>query len=153
MLRISTRGRYALRAAVELAAHADDEPVLRRDIAERQGISANYVAQLFRPLCAAGLVEAIKGPGGGYRLARRPAMIRAGDVVRAAEGPIAVVECCLPEKALACERREGCPTRPLWMELSRIMTDYLDSVTLKDLCASPESLDPLAPGSSMERGG
>ena len=153
MMRISTRGRYALRAAVELAAHTDDGPVLRRDIAERQGISADYVAQLFRPLCSAGLVEAIKGPGGGYQLARHPATIRAGDVVRAAEGPIAVVECCIPDKTPSCDRRDNCPTYPLWMKLSEIMTEFLDSVTLKDLCDDTEPFEPLGPEQSLEEEG
>jgi Rrf2 family iron-sulfur cluster assembly transcriptional regulator len=67
MIRVSTRGRYALRAMVDLTLHADERAVLRQDIAECQGISANYVAQLFRHLHAAGLVDGVKGPGGGYR--------------------------------------------------------------------------------------
>ena len=83
MIRVSTRGRYALRAMVDLALHADGEPILRQDLAERQGISADYVAQLFRPLHKAGLVEGVKGPGGGYRLARTAAEITASDVIKA----------------------------------------------------------------------
>jgi Rrf2 family iron-sulfur cluster assembly transcriptional regulator len=91
MMRISTRGRYALRAAVDLALHAGGGPVSRRDIAARQGISADYVAQLFRQLRKVGLVEGVKGPGGGYRLVRDAATIGAGDGVRAVEGAIAVM--------------------------------------------------------------
>ena len=85
-MRISTRGRYALRAMVDLALHVDEGPVARCDIAKRQGISADYVAQLFRRLRAAGLVEGVRGPGGGYTLARDATTICAGDVVRAVEG-------------------------------------------------------------------
>ncbi|MBN1814918.1 MAG: Rrf2 family transcriptional regulator [Anaerolineae bacterium] len=132
-MRVSTRGRYALRAMVDLALHADGEPVLRQEIAERQDISADYVAQLFRPLHKAGLVEGVKGPGGGYRLARDAAEITANDVIRAVEGPVAVVHCALPEDD-SCNRAEGCATHLLWTRLSAVMTEFLDSVTLQNLC-------------------
>jgi Rrf2 family protein len=125
---------------VDLARHADgDEPVLRQEIAERQDISADYVAQLFRPLQKTELVEGVKGPGGGYRLARDAAEITAGDVVRAVEGPIAVVHCTLPEDD-SCDRVEGCATHLLWTRLSAVMTEFLDSVTLQDLRDEAEQL-------------
>ena len=139
MIRISTRGRYALRAMVDLALHADGEPVLRQEIAERQSISADYVAQLFRPLQKAGLVEGIKGPGGRYRLARDAAEITAGDVVRVVEGPVALVRCALPEDD-SCDRAEKCATHLLWTRLSAVMTEFLDSVTLQDLRDEAEQL-------------
>lgn len=139
MIRISTRGRYALRAMVDLALHADGEPVLRQEIAERQSISADYVAQLFRPLQKAGLVEGVKGPGGGYRLARDTAKITTGDVVRAVEGPVAVVHCALPEDD-SCERASQCVTHLLWKRLSAVMTEFLDSVTLQALCDEARQL-------------
>jgi Rrf2 family protein len=139
MIRISTRGRYALRAMVDLVLHADGEPVLRQEIADRQGISADYVAQLFRPLHKARLVEGVKGPGGGYRLARDAAEITAGDVVRAVEGPVAVARCALPEDD-SCARSEKCATHLLWTRLSAVMTEFLDSVTLQDLCDKEEQL-------------
>jgi Rrf2 family cysteine metabolism transcriptional repressor len=140
MIRISTRGRYALRAAVDLALHADGDPVSRRDIAARQGISADYVAQLFRQLRKAGLVEGVKGPGGGYRLVRDAVTISAGDVVRAVEGAIAVVQCVAPDEAPACDRMDGCVTRLLWGRLSAVMTEFLDSVTLQDLSDEARNL-------------
>jgi Rrf2 family cysteine metabolism transcriptional repressor len=140
VIRISTRGRYALRAMVDLALHADEGPVLRQDIAERQEISADYVAQLFRHLHAAGLVEGVKGPGGGYQLARDAATIRAGDVVRAVEGPVAVVHCTLPGNEPSCNRVDRCVTHLLWKRLSAVMTEFLDSVTLRDLCDGARQL-------------
>ena len=140
MIRISTRGRYALRAMVDLALHAGEGPVLRQDIAERQEISADYVAQLFRRLHAAGLVEGVKGPGGGYQLARDAATIRAGDVVRAVEGPVAVVHCTLPGDEPSCSRVDRCVTHLLWKRLSAVMTEFLDSVTLRDLCDDARQL-------------
>jgi len=143
-MRISTRGRYALRAMVDLALHASGGPILRQDIAERQGISADYVAQLFRRLRAAGLVEAVKGPGGGYRLARGAEMIRAGDVVRAVEGPVAVVHCTIPGDEPTCQRVGRCVTHLLWKRLSETMQEFLDSVTLKDLCDEARQLSGIA---------
>jgi Rrf2 family protein len=135
MIRISTRGRYALRAMVDLAQHSDGRPVPRQEIAERQEISADYVAQLFRHLQSAGLVDGVKGPGGGYRLARDAATISAGDVVQAVEGPVAVVACVLagPDGAPACNRVDRCATHLLWQRLSEAVAQVLDSVTLKDL--------------------
>jgi Rrf2 family cysteine metabolism transcriptional repressor len=142
VIRISTRGRYALRAMIDLALHADEGPVLRQDIAERQEISADYVAQLFRRLHAAGLAEGVKGPGGGYQLARDAATIRAGDVVRAVEGPVAVVHCTLPGPGdePSCNRVDRCVTHLLWKRLSAVMTEFLDSVTLSDLCEEAQQL-------------
>ena len=139
-MRISTRGRYALRAMVDLALHAGEGLVSRQDIAGRQEISADYVAQLFRPLHAAGLVEGVKGPGGGYRLARDAATISAGDVVRAVEGPIAVVHCVEPGDEPSCNRVDRCVAHLLWKRLSATMTEFLDSVTLKDLCDEARQL-------------
>ncbi len=133
-MRISTRGRYALRAMIDLALHTDEGTVSRQDIVARQAISSDYVAQLFRRLQAAGLVEGVKGPGGGYRLARDAASIRAGDVVRAVEGPVALVHCVAPNDTPSCNRVEHCVTRLLWKRLSETVTEFLDSITLRDLC-------------------
>ena len=140
MIRISTRGRYALRAMVDLAQRADEGTVLRRELAERQELSADYVAQLFRRLGAAGLVDGVKGPGGGYRLARGAETISAGDVVRAVEGPIAVSHCVEPGDEPACNRVDRCVVRPLWKRLSEVMSEFLDSVTLQDLCDQARQL-------------
>jgi len=139
-MRISTRGRYALRAMVDLALHAEAGPVLRQDISTRQEISPDYVAHLFRQLCAAGLLEGVKGPGGGYRLGREAETIRAGDVIRAVEGPVALVHCTLPSDEPSCNRVDGCVTHLLWKRLSKVMAEFLDSVTLEDLCEEVSNL-------------
>jgi Rrf2 family protein len=123
---------------VDLALHDAEGPVLRQEIANRQDISADYVAQLFRPLHSAGLVEGVKGPGGGYRLARDATAITAGDVVRAVEGPVAVVHCTLPDDESPCNRVDRCVTHLLWKRLSAVMTEFLDSVTLQDLCVEAQ---------------
>ncbi len=140
MMRISTRGRYALRAMVDLALHAGEGPASRHGIAVRQAVSADYVAQLFRELRAAGLVEGVKGPGGGYRLTRDAATIRVGDVVRAVEGPIAAVDCTIPSDEPSCDRVDRCVAHLLWKGLSEAMAEFLDSVTLKDLCDQAQHL-------------
>lgn len=126
---------------VDLALHADEGPVARQDIAVRQDISADYVAQLFRLLHEAELVEGVKGPGGGYRLVRDPATITVGDVLRAVEGPVAVVHCVLPSDEPSCNRVDHCVTYLLWRKLSAVMSDFLNSVTLQDLCDEARQLE------------
>lgn len=133
MIRISTRGRYALRAMVDVAQHEDGSPVPRRAIAERQNISADYVAQLFRELAEAGLVEGVKGPGGGYRLARTADGITARDVVEAVEGPLALADCVVSEEDRPCTRMDRCATHLLWKRLSEAISEMLASVTLEEL--------------------
>ena len=141
MIRISTRGRYAMRAMVDVARHANGAPVPRQEIAERQNISSDYVAQLFRDLAEAGLVEGIKGPGGGYLLARPAARITAQDVVEAVEGPVALVHCVVPGEDPPCSRVDRCATHLLWKELSEAMTNILSSVTLEDLGNKADQID------------
>lgn len=133
-MRLSTRGRYALRAMIDLALHADEGPVLRSDIADRQEISADYVEQLFVKLRKAGFIESVKGPGGGYTLAKSADQIRAGDIIRTVEGPIALVHCVAPGQEAVCHRVDSCVTHLLWKRLSDKVAEVLDSVTLKDLC-------------------
>lgn len=140
-MEISTRGRYALRAMLDLALHGGTRPMLRHDIAARQEISAEYAAQLFRMLRSAGLVRAVKGPGGGYALARDPSQIRVGDVLRAVEGPLRVAHCVDPHSYIQCPRSEGCVARQLWKELTDVITRFLDSITLQDLCRRAQGLE------------
>jgi Rrf2 family iron-sulfur cluster assembly transcriptional regulator len=128
---------------VDLAQHGYNGPVARQDICERQKISPDYTAQLFRRLQSAGLVEGVKGPGGGYRLTRDPTLIRAGDVVQAVEGPVAVVPCALPDSSeeSGCGRVARCVTHSLWKQLSETMAEVLNSVSLKDLSDQADLLD------------
>ena len=133
-MQISTKGRYALRAMIDLGLHMDQAPVLRKDIAERQEISLHYIAQLFVELRKAGLIESVKGPGGGYVLAQDADKIRVGDIIRAVEGPIALVQCVGPNPEDACQRMDGCAAYLLWKRLSETIEEVLDSVTLKALC-------------------
>jgi Rrf2 family protein len=140
---------------IDLALYADEGPVLRSDIAERQEISAHYIVQLFVKLRRAGLIESVRGPGGGYILAKSAEQIRAGDIIRTVEGPIALVHCVAPQQEAACHRVDGCVTHLLWKRLSDKVAEVLDSVTLEDLCdqarelegaLSNRSCDPLLQG-------
>jgi len=140
-MRLSTLGRYALRAMVDLAQHEGQGPVLRQDIADRQEISSNYLAQLFAKLGRAGLVKSIFGPGGGYVLARSAAEISAGEVLRAVEESLSPVYCVDCEQEDMCHRAEGCPTRPLWVRLGKQLSQTLDAITLAELCKQPYPAD------------
>ena len=142
MIRVSTQGRYALRAMIDIGLHQDRGPVPRQDIAARQEISANYVAQIFRKLTSAQLLLGIKGPGGGYKLAKPCEAIRASDILQAIEGPLALVHCVMNEDdGKACSRTVHCATHRLWTRLSLTMKEYLDSVTLKDLIDESAELE------------
>jgi Rrf2 family protein len=133
-MQISTKGRYALRALIDLGLHMDQGPVLRKDIAERQEISSDYIGQLFVELRKTGFIESVKGPGGGYVLAQDADKIRVGDIIRAVEGPIALVQCVGSNSEDACHRMDSCVTYLLWKRLSETIEGVLDSITLKDLC-------------------
>jgi len=139
-MQLSTVGRYALRAMVDLAQHRDQEPVQRKDIAARQEISNDYLAQLFLKLKKAKLVESVRGPGGGYVLAQSATEISAGDVLRAVEESIRPVHCVENGQDERCTRADGCPTRVLWARLGDAVVRVLDSTTLAELCEEPARL-------------
>ncbi len=132
-MKLSTKGRYGLRAMVDLAQHKDEGPVAVHSIAERQGLSDRYLEQLMVPLKKAGLVKSVRGAQGGYTLARGSEKIIVGDVVRALEGPIAPVECVSEEFPDECARSEECVTRIVWTKMRNAITEALDSFTLADL--------------------
>jgi Rrf2 family cysteine metabolism transcriptional repressor len=130
-MKLSTRGRYGIRALLDIALHRGEEPILLRDIAQRQQISLRYLDHLITPLVAAGMVRSTRGTGGGIRLARRPDEIKLSEVMQLLEGSIALVDCVSDPDI--CERASICATRDLWEELKRAMSGVLESVTLQDL--------------------
>ena len=133
-MRLSTVGRYALRAMVDLALYNDGGPVLCREIAARQEVSNQYLSQLFLKLRRADLVRSVRGPGGGYVLARNASEISAGDVLRAVEEKLGPVFCVDDTVEATCHRADGCPTHWLWGKLGDAISMVLDSVTLAELC-------------------
>lgn len=131
MLRITTKGRYALRAMLDLANNETGSPITREDIAGRQELPATYLAQLFATLTKAGLVKSVRGPGGGYVLGRPAGEITAGEIVRTVEGPVVTVACVADVGS--CDRTGHCSLRGLYAGLGQAIETYLDSITLADL--------------------
>lgn len=133
-MKISTRGRYALRMMIYIAGKGDGATVTLREISESQEISMKYLEQLVAPLVAAGLITGHRGARGGYSLKRPAAEISAGDIIRASESSIAPVA-CLEEGFGRCPRAGACETIDFWKGLENVIATYIDSVSLEQLCA------------------
>jgi len=130
-MKLSTRGRYGTRALLDLALQEGEEPVLLKDIAQRQQISLRYLEHLITPLVTAGILRSTRGPRGGILLAKPPEEIRLSEVIQLLEGSIAPVDCVNDPKA--CPRSSLCATRDIWIELKNLMNGVLQSTTLQDL--------------------
>lgn len=135
-MNISTKGRYAVRAMLDLALQSGDGPTLIKDISKRQEISVLYLEQLLTRLKAAGLVRSTRGPKGGFRLTRLPSQIRIGDILQTMEGSTAPVSCV--DNAMLCSRADSCVTREVWAEMKQAVDEVLESTTLQDLVKQEE---------------
>lgn len=129
---ISTRGRYALRVMIELSSRREDGFTPLKEITAAQGISQKYLESIMTVLSKSGYVEAQHGKGGGYRLSRDPGDYTVGSILKLTEGSLAPVA-CLESGSPVCGRAESCKTLPVWVELDRIVNDYLEGVKLSDL--------------------
>lgn len=129
-MRLTTKGRFAVTAMIDLALRSDDGPVTLAGISDRQKISLSYLEQLFGKLRRHALVDSVRGPGGGYCLARPAREITVADVVRAVDEPLDATQCGGKEN---CKDEERCMTHELWTTLSAKMYEYLTSVALSDL--------------------
>ncbi len=130
---ISTKGRYALRVMLELAKYPSGEYIPLGVIAESQKISEKYLESIIVVLSKAGYVDGLRGKGGGYRLNRSVSEYTAGSILRLVEGTLAPVSCLIEGSTNKCSRAGHCKTFPMWEHLSKIINNYLDSVTLADL--------------------
>ena len=139
-MKISTKGRYALRLMLDLAMDTSGEPVRIKDVAERQEISVKYLEQIVSILAKAGYVRSIRGPQGGYRLAREPEDYTVGMILRLTEGSLTPVECAETEPG-ACSREDTCVTRKLWKELDEAIRSVVDKYTLEDLVQWQHGMD------------
>jgi Rrf2 family iron-sulfur cluster assembly transcriptional regulator len=126
-MRLSTKGRYAVTAMLDLAIHHAEGPVTLAGISESQGISLSYLEQLFARLKKHGLVQGLRGPGGGYRLSRQPEEISVAEVITAIGEGIDVTQCAGNEN---CQGGERCLTHELWTKLGQEIYDFLDNITL-----------------------
>ncbi|MCP5372485.1 MAG: Rrf2 family transcriptional regulator [Hyphomicrobiales bacterium] len=133
-MRLSTKGRYAVMAIVDLAFHSDGKPVALADVAARQEISLSYLEQLFGKLRKGGLVKSVRGPGGGYLLSRPAGETRVADIITAVDEPIKATRCS-PGAPSGCHNdKSRCLTHDLWEELGNQIYLYLSSVTVDDIC-------------------
>lgn len=132
VMRISTKGRYALRLMLDLALHDHGDPVRIKEISERQGISNKYLEQIISSLTKAGFVRSLRGPQGGYRLTKQPEQYTVGMILRLMEGSLAPVA-CLDDEETFCTREDDCVTLILWKKLDEAIKGVVDTVTLGDM--------------------
>jgi Rrf2 family protein len=143
-MKLSTRGRYGTRAMLDVALHGAEGPVHLKDIAERQQVSKKYLEHLVSRLEAAGLLRGVRGAGGGVSLTRPPSEIKLSEILLTLEGPTALVECV--DNPDWCQRSGSCATREIWMQMGQLMSDFLGSKTLEDLCHLQREKEQAAPG-------
>ncbi len=134
-MKLSTKGRYAVTAMMDLAIHDREGPVTLADISQTQGISLSYLEQLFAKLRKRGLVEGVRGPGGGYRLARMPHQITVAEIITAVDENVDVMRCHGDGN---CQDGVRCLTHELWAELSNRLYEFLDGITLDQFVERPE---------------
>jgi len=131
MLRLSTKGQYGVRAMYEVAKAGSVGPVTIKEISEKQDVSVAYLEQILNKLRKAGIIQSVKGPGGGYMLARDPEKISIGQILKELEGPVAITSCLDPSEG--CVRVDSCVTHLLWKSLGDNIERFLDSMSLQDL--------------------
>ena len=141
-MRVSTKGRYALRMMIDIAEQRVDEWIPIKDISERQGISLKYLEQIVTNLTRAGLLRSGRGSGGGYMLTKTPDKYTAGEILRAIEGKLTPVA-CLDDEINQCERSNCCQTLGFWTGLYQVIDDYVNSVTLQDLLKPQNVVTPI----------
>ena len=136
-MKISTKGRYALRLLLDLAVYDTGEPVSLKDIARRQDISEKYLEQIISILNKAGYVRSVRGANGGYILRKKPEEVTVGMILRLTEGSLAPVACVTDEGE--CEREQDCVTIYVWRRLNEAINEVVDGITLADLVAMQEA--------------
>jgi len=143
-MRLSTKGRYGVRAMFDLTMHRSAGPISVKSISRRQGISINYLEQIFNQLGRAGLIQSIRGPGGGFILSRTPGEIKILDIIKALKEPTFPVACVDDKDPDQCERIDTCVTRLLWKRLGERIREVLENTSLEDLLKETDQL-PKAP--------
>ena len=129
---VSTKGRYALRVMLYFALHGGEEFIPLKEIAETEGISQKYLESIMTTLSKAGMVDAVHGKGGGYRLNRKPEEYTVGSILKLTEGSLNTVS-CTTQGPNACNRATCCRTLPMWEKLDAMVNDFFEGITLKDL--------------------
>jgi Rrf2 family transcriptional regulator, cysteine metabolism repressor len=142
-MKLSTKGKYGVRAVFEIARHYGNGPITIKEIAERQGISFSYLEQILHKLGKAGVIDSVRGPAGGYLLARRPADLTIGDIVRTLEGPIALSHCLEPGETGDCNQADDCVARMVWVKVGAKIEEALDSISFNDLLQQHDQKTPV----------
>lgn len=130
-MKISTKGRYALRVMIDLALNSNEKYITSKEIAKRQGISIKYLEQIIAMLNKAGYLETARGTAGGYKLAKKPSECIVGDILKATEGNLTPIDCLTEEGK--CERQNDCKTYSFWKGLDDVINEYVNNKTLEDL--------------------
>lgn len=131
-MKVSTKGRYALRMLLDLAEYQNCGYIALKDIAKRQNISKKYLEQIIPLLNKSGILKTVRGAQGGYRLAKAPDKCTIGEILRLTEGSLAPIA-CVEEDPIVCERSPECPMLPVWQGLFQVIAEYLDGITLQDV--------------------
>lgn len=142
-MKLSTKGKYGVRAVFEIARHYGKGPISIKEIGDRQGISFSYLEQILHKLGKAGLIESVRGPAGGYLLKRKPSELTIGDIVRALEGPIALSHCLEPGESGECYQTDACVARMVWAKVGAKIEEALDSISFDDLLHQQPQKEPL----------
>ncbi|WP_416197861.1 MAG: Transcriptional regulator, BadM/Rrf2 family [Sporanaerobacter sp.] len=132
-MKLSTKGRYGLKAMFQLALHYGEGPIPLKNVADEQNISENYLEQLVAVLKKNGLLESVRGAQGGYLLAKSPDEITVGNILRVLEGDMAPADCVLDNEMFKCEKAEYCVTKLVWTRIRDSIDDVVDSITLQDM--------------------
>lgn len=141
-MKLSTKGRYGLRAMIDMARYSEEEPVSISSVAARQGLSEGYLEQLVSLLKKAGLVKSIRGAGGGYVLARSMEEISVGDILRALEGNLEPVRCAAFYSDEGCMAADGCVTKYVWQRINESINKTVDEMSLGELVRESRKLNP-----------
>lgn len=131
-MKVSTKGRYALRLMIDLAEHSNGEYVTLKDISSRQEISTKYLEQIVALLCKAGFLKSVRGPQGGYKMSKEPKQYTVGSILRITEGSLSPIA-CLEDSPNQCDRCSSCSTVDFWQGLYQKINEYVDQYTLEDL--------------------
>ncbi len=132
-MRISTKGRYALKVLMDIALHDNGEYISLKDISQRQDITIKYLEQIVSNLNKSGYLISMRGNNGGYRLAMNPKDCNIGQLLREVEGNLNPVECVAGDAGVGCPQSTSCTTLPFWKGLDKVVNDYINSYTLQDL--------------------
>jgi Rrf2 family protein len=149
-MKISTKGRYALRLMLDLANQNEGEYTSLKDVSKRQAVSMKYLEQIVAQLCRAGYLRSLRGPQGGYRLTRRLEDYSVGDILRVTEGDLSPTS-CLQDEYNACPNAPLCPTLPFWQGLYDVVNEYVDKATLADFMTGYEKEAASDPGAAEIR--